>query len=91
MPTIELVAYTYPCELSEQIWALWMRANGTDTLLDSSEKLNAFLLQESRDLLKLARRHSGRGKHQVLERLPTAGRLVRLNCPVRHLCQRMRN
>lgn len=48
-------------------------------------------LQESRDLLKLARRHSGRGKHQVLERLPTAGRLVRLNCPVRHLCQRMRN
>ena len=35
-------------------------------------------LQESRDLLKLARRHSGRGKHQVLERPPTAGRLVRL-------------
>jgi DNA-binding transcriptional LysR family regulator len=49
------------------------------------------VLQESRDLLKIARRHSGRGKHQVLERPPTAGRLVRLNCPVRHLCQRTRN
>jgi len=40
--TIE-VAHTYPRELSEQIWALWMRADGTDTLLDSPEKLNAFV------------------------------------------------
>jgi hypothetical protein len=41
--TIELVAHSYPRELSEQIWALWMQANGTETLLDSSERLNAFL------------------------------------------------
>jgi DisA bacterial checkpoint controller nucleotide-binding len=41
--TIELVEHIYPRELSEQIWALWMRANGTDTLLDSAGKLNAFL------------------------------------------------
>ena len=41
--TIERIAHTYPRELSEQIWALWMRAEGTDALLDSPEKLNAFL------------------------------------------------
>jgi hypothetical protein len=40
---IEKIAHTYPRELSEQIWALWMRAEGTDKLLDSPEKLNAFL------------------------------------------------
>jgi hypothetical protein len=40
---IELVAHSYPRELSEQIWSLWMRANGADTLLDSAERLNGFL------------------------------------------------
>ncbi len=43
MSTIELVAHSYPRELSEQIWSLWKRASGVDTLLDSSERLNAFL------------------------------------------------
>ena len=41
--SIELVAHTYPRELSEQIWALWLIANATDTSLDSAEKLHAFL------------------------------------------------
>jgi hypothetical protein len=41
--TIELVEHSYPRELSEQIWTLWMRANRADTLLDSAETLNAFL------------------------------------------------
>jgi hypothetical protein len=40
---IESIAHSYPRELSEQIWALWMRASGADTLLDSAERLNAFL------------------------------------------------
>jgi hypothetical protein len=41
--SIELVAHSYPRELSEQIWSLWVRASSADTLLDSSERLNAFL------------------------------------------------
>ena len=43
MAIIELVAHSYPRELSEQIWSLWMRASGVDRLLDSAERLNAFL------------------------------------------------
>ena len=41
--TIEKIAHSYPRELAEQVWALWMHVEGTDTLLDSPEKLNAFL------------------------------------------------
>jgi hypothetical protein len=41
--TIELVVHSYPRELSEQIWSLWQRANGADTLLGSAERLNGFL------------------------------------------------
>jgi hypothetical protein len=41
--TIELIPHNYPRELSEQIWALWSQANGPETLLDSAERLNAFL------------------------------------------------
>jgi hypothetical protein len=40
---IELTAHSYPRELSEQIWSLWMRASGVETLVDSAERLNAFL------------------------------------------------
>jgi hypothetical protein len=41
--TIDLAAHSYPRELSEQIWSLWMRATGAATLLDSAEQLNSFL------------------------------------------------
>ena len=43
MSVVEFVPHSYPRELSEQIWSLWMQAGGKDTLLDSSERLNAFL------------------------------------------------
>jgi DisA bacterial checkpoint controller nucleotide-binding len=43
LSTVEIVNHSYPRELSEQIWALWMRASGTDTLLESAERLTAFL------------------------------------------------
>ncbi len=43
MSTIEFIAHSYPRELSEQIWALWRQTNGAETLLDSAERLNAFL------------------------------------------------
>jgi hypothetical protein len=43
LAVIELTAHSYPRELSEQIWSFWMRANGVDTLVDSAERLNAFL------------------------------------------------
>src|ERR1700756_159248 len=36
-------AHFYPRDLSEQIWSLWGRVNGADTLLDSAERLNEFL------------------------------------------------
>jgi hypothetical protein len=39
----KLVPHSYPRELSEQIWSLWMRASGSDNLVGSAEKLNAFL------------------------------------------------
>jgi hypothetical protein len=41
--TIEFIAHSYPRELSEQIWALWSQTKGAETLLDSAERLNAFL------------------------------------------------
>jgi hypothetical protein len=41
--TIELVVHSYPRELSDQIWSQWTRGSATDTLLDSAERLNAFL------------------------------------------------
>jgi hypothetical protein len=40
---IELIVHSYPRELSEQIWSLWMRSSGPDTLLDSLESLNSFM------------------------------------------------
>jgi hypothetical protein len=40
---VQFVPHSYPRELSEQIWSLWNRAGGPDALLDSSERLNAFL------------------------------------------------
>ena len=41
--TSEKIAHSYPRDFAEQVWALWMRVEGTATLLDSLEKLNAFL------------------------------------------------
>ena len=43
MSNVGPIPHSYPRELSRQIWSLWIRANGADILLDSAERLNAFL------------------------------------------------
>jgi hypothetical protein len=40
---IEPYVHSYPRELAEQIWSLWNRSDGKDTVLDSVETLNGFL------------------------------------------------
>ncbi len=43
MSTIEPYAHSYPRGLAEQIWSLWNRSDGRNTVLQSVETLNSFL------------------------------------------------
>jgi DisA bacterial checkpoint controller nucleotide-binding len=40
---VEPYAHSYPRELAEQIWSLWNRSDGRESVLDSVDTLNSFL------------------------------------------------